>query len=211
MLNSSVSNLSAVNGDACWALALGWRHHRSVPGTKHPVKLQPAEQMDTGAPMRPCVSECGVCACCSLPMRCHGSDSGAKMCAKHIRALVHCIGTCWQMRGSYACNLFAFRLGGLQACLPPLTGKQSEFSELMDTALFLPSPLKLLVAPNDFALWFGEQYGSKGFAEHKHLWRRFKNALPMDTVTAICTEGMPSAGRHSKLACKQQRAAADMS
>ena len=78
------------------------------------------------------------------------------------------------------------------ACLPP-EGAQSAAARLQETAhtaLFLPSPLQLLVAPAAFAAWFpGSTFNAADSSAKGRLWQRFKNVAPMNIVAAVATEG----------------------
>jgi hypothetical protein len=121
----------------------------------------------------------------------------------HVQALMKQAGA-WQLASGVTpfylvrciprkCSL---RTQWLEACAPPCDANNvsDSWAALTTTALFLPSPLKFLVAPEDFSkLWFPGGRWDTGRAEssaQNMLWRRFKNCTPMDTLSAICTEGV---------------------
>ena len=92
------------------------------------------------------------------------------------------------------------------ACCPS-DGSWSSVHALANLEVYLPSPLRFMVAPGHFSsLWFpGHRYDAKSDAPERRVWRRFQHACTCSLLSALCIEGAllltvhPSPSRHTHL------------
>lgn len=80
-----------------------------------------------------------------------------------------------------------------RAACSPKDGAWSSVHALANVEVYLPSPLRFMVAPGHFgSLWFpGARYDAASAAPEKRVWRRFQHACTCSLLSALCIEGAP--------------------
>lgn len=90
---------------------------------------------------------------------------------------------------SPSCSL---RQQWLETCHPAMQSEDlaGDWIKLLTHRLWLPSPLKMLLTPSEFQLYFpGASYNARDPRAKAQAWQCLKNRAGMDMISAICCEG----------------------